>query len=672
MARDDQGFPPEAGDDGAFGEGEEFYPQEEGDPSRDLEWVPEDEDTGPLLDNGFDDEAASALPLKEDARATNASHQSVRAQAAADDPAYVAKLATIASIEEQSKAASNSSTPLRIIVSITLIALALGVGAGAFNYLKSLAKDPEKVDPEALGQAARVFNVEMVDHHEEIGAYATVTTPLRSTTTARVAGEVIWVHPSLQEGAVLSDGDPAEGEPMPRGKLMPLMELDPAPYQLALDLANAQKTEAERQRDEAISAQDQIDVELSALPTRRANINSQLELAREAQSVAEEGAGVALESVRASESTLESIKQSLLAAKDTLELGKKQLQRLLDLQETGDATEAELDNQRVVVSNQEAAVVAATTQVRSGEAQLIEARNRAVSSKSAVVQAKTSVQTLLNQLDEIDESEKQLQARKISAQKAVARAESSIERVSQAIRSAELNLSYTKIYAPFPSARVRTMHARLGDYVAPGSPLFLSAGGSYLEIEVRVPADKRFGVTIGSPLKVLSRPDGEALLQNEVKVSRLSPIVDPNSRTRTAYVMVWEADMRADRLLQPGEMVYVELEGKLHHEVFRLPRSAEVESGFFVARPANEEQAKRGITHIARRVGDGALEVIARSGDYVLVRNTHAADTGSGFEMRSLQPGDQLIVSNLDVMVEGLAIRPVQEGENLANDAAQK
>ena len=90
-----------------------------------------------------------------------------------------------------------------------------------------------------------------------------------------------------------------------------------------------------------------------------------------------------------------------------------------------------------------------------------------------------------------------------------------------------------------------------------------------------------------------------------------------------------------DRELQPlilGEYVRVEIEGEELHEVFRIPRTA-----------------LRNDREIWVAAGDGRLairpvEIIWRDEMQVLVRD-------------GLQVGDLLIVSNLAVPVDGMAVR---------------
>jgi len=122
--------------------------------------------------------------------------------------------------------------------------------------------------------------------------------------------------------------------------------------------------------------------------------------------------------------------------------------------------------------------------------------------------------------------------------------------MAERLRSAEAALaeaqalaSYTKISAPF-EGRITRKIANVGDFAAPGSPLFAIAGVGALRVEATLP-ESFPEVELATKLSVLA--DG---VPEEAILAESSPAADTRSRTRLV-----KADLAPSSTLRPGQFV---------------------------------------------------------------------------------------------------------------------
>lgn len=142
----------------------------------------------------------------------------------------------------------------------------------------------------------------------------------------------------------------------------------------------------------------------------------------------------------------------------------------------------------------------------------------------------------LQRLDRLRKSPAFSEARYADKAQEVARAKSEISRSQAQIKSAEaslaladLDLTYTKIIAPYPGAIIRR-HTEAGSYVSEGDPLVTLLDYINLEIEADVPANRVGGLNPGRELNA-SFENGQPLMAIVRAV-----IPDENPRTRTRRV----------------------------------------------------------------------------------------------------------------------------------------
>jgi membrane fusion protein (multidrug efflux system) len=134
------------------------------------------------------------------------------------------------------------------------------------------------------------------------------------------------------------------------------------------------------------------------------------------------------------------------------------------------------------------------------------------------------------------------------------------------LESAEIQLAYTEIRAPF-DAQVVTRDIKLAQYVTPGTRLFRISDFTPLLCRVEVPEKDLPRVRIGQTahLEVEAYP-GQ---QFPATVSRLRPTVDPASGTFTVTL-----EVATQGKLRPGMFASVYLETDTRENVLAIPRDA--------------------------------------------------------------------------------------------------
>ena len=134
------------------------------------------------------------------------------------------------------------------------------------------------------------------------------------------------------------------------------------------------------------------------------------------------------------------------------------------------------------------------------------------------------------------------------------------------LESAEIQLAYTEIRAPF-DAQVVTRDIKLAQYVTTGARLFRISDFTPLLCRVEVPEKDLPRVRVGQTahLEVEAYP-GQ---QFPASVSRLRPTVDPTSGTFTVTL-----EVAAQGKLRPGMFASVYLETETRENVLAIPRDA--------------------------------------------------------------------------------------------------
>ena len=119
-----------------------------------------------------------------------------------------------------------------------------------------------------------------------------------------------------------------------------------------------------------------------------------------------------------------------------------------------------------------------------------------------------------------------------SARGAVGAARSKLAAANSRVRSSSLDTRDTRVIAP-TSGSIEKRYAEAGEHVATGGQLFTVVRYDILELAAAVPERQANNVARGQTVQFLA--NGRSF---EGRVARLSPTVDPMSRSVTVYVQV--------------------------------------------------------------------------------------------------------------------------------------
>lgn len=244
----------------------------------------------------------------------------------------------------------------------------------------------------------------------------------------------------------------------------------------------------------------------------------------------------------------------------------------------------------------------------------------------ALAQAKASLAALDAQVLEASsraENAEELLARNfISDEELVARraalavVEANREAQRVAVQAAELDVSRTRITAPFDAVIVER-RAQVGGYVQPGSPLLTLSQLGGQEVDAEIDARYRGSLSIGTEAVFDSRGT-----RWPVRLERLSSVVDPISRTvRGRFRFVdGEADTGSS-----GEIIWNDLSGVLSVNVI-VERNNQL--GVFVA---DGETARFVVIDGAQQGRPAAVNLPAET--LVIIRGQNRLQDGDAIEV---------------------------------------
>ena len=207
-----------------------------------------------------------------------------------------------------------------------------------------------------------------------------------------------------------------------------------------------------------------------------------------------------------------------------------------------------------------------------------------------------------------------------------------------ALTQAELNVSRTRLTAPF-NAVVVTESIDIGQVVGPGSPVATLIGTDQLWVTVSLPIAEVEALSFGeagSRARVIQRLSDGRTVEHMGKALQLGGALDPATRLAQVTVGIdnpYDPESTALPLL-PGAYVEVIFEGLIATQVAKIPRSALYE-GDTVWVASDGALEKR------------AVEVIGGDEHAVIVRN-------------GLGDGDALITTSLSLPVEGTPIKTTE------------
>jgi len=221
-----------------------------------------------------------------------------------------------------------------------------------------------------------------------------------------------------------------------------------------------------------------------------------------------------------------------------------------------------------------------------------------------------------------------------ATEKELLRARAEVVAAKATLDRAKLDLERTTVRAPF-AGRVVERRSSRGARVSTGGILFTLVDLSLVEVPVALGASHYGEVAAGSDASIRIREGGEAVWTGTV--ARVSPTVNDRDRTFSAFLVVKGSPLANP--VPPGTFILAEIQGRAFDNVIAVPRIAFVGDRIYLAKGSSTDEAT---------VTSCVPEVLRMLPSTALV-------TGG------LEPGQRVIVSNLEQIADGAAVRVVTE-----------
>jgi RND family efflux transporter MFP subunit len=242
----------------------------------------------------------------------------------------------------------------------------------------------------------------------------------------------------------------------------------------------------------------------------------------------------------------------------------------------------------------------------------------------ALAEAKAALSSANNELAD---------AKALKRNALIAESELKIEAARQRISKSEQDLAYTEIKAPF-DAVIDTQLVEFGQYINAGRTVAHLLSSSSAEVSLPVTATD-VGFIDPSASVILSARIGEQEQQWRGRILRIESRVDQLTRVIPVVVEVaapYDPDAHAQRL-PLGLFVKATLPGTPISAAVRLPRSVlQADDSLFVLAD-NALQRRR-------------VDIAYREGNSIIVNG-------------GLKTGDRVVATRLEVMFEGMKVKPV-------------
>ncbi len=193
------------------------------------------------------------------------------------------------------------------------------------------------------------------------------------------------------------------------------------------------------------------------------------------------------------------------------------------------------------------------------------------------------------------------------------------------VQLAKLDVERCRITAPF-AGEVVWVSVDVGDHLLVGGEILRLISTRLIEVPIELPASVRPRVEVGTHCRL--EADSMPGMHWDGVVARIAPMTDAQSRTFAAYVDV-DNDMHQTPLV-PGCFLAARVEGPMLRRVLAVPRGVVVGDHVYVV---NDDVVHARAIRVDRYVGEQAVV----TGD--------------------LKPGDQLVLTNLDVLYDGAEVR---------------
>ena len=237
---------------------------------------------------------------------------------------------------------------------------------------------------------------------------------------------------------------------------------------------------------------------------------------------------------------------------------------------------------------------------------------------------------------------KALHGKQLASDKDLSDAQSAWEQTEASRKTAQLNLDYTRITAPFAGQIARRTSDR-GQNVTMGTPLFQIVDPDPLLAAIHLP--EREVRRLRPEQEVLISPDTDPDRDVRGAILRVSPVVDD----RTGTIKVTCRVTAEGAALRPGSFVRVKLPTAVHEDVRVLPKRAVVIEG--------------GENYVWKAVADSVLKLPVLTG----------AVDGNWIEISSgIEAGDRVVAVGHGALRNGSKFREVRKAAADSTSAARE
>ncbi|GJL68170.1 MAG: RND superfamily efflux pump MFP component [Nitrospirales bacterium] len=271
----------------------------------------------------------------------------------------------------------------------------------------------------------------------------------------------------------------------------------------------------------------------------------------------------------------------------------------------------------------------------------IEAQSRLAEAQRLLAQEEAQVEQALKEWQVLGKGEatalalRTPQLREIRAKVAAAKADGAKAKLQQ-IRCV--------LRAPF-NGRIRAKHVDVGQYIVPGEKVARLYATDSLEVRLPVSMEQlafldipwiseKNGSTHTAPSVTLHTTIGGIMGRWVGYIIRTEGALEPSSGqlSLVARVSQPKSDQNHGRPLLPGTFLQAEIEGREYHQVFVIPPAV-----------LNTRTEQVLVVDDTNRLKIQQLEVLKSETDRLVVRE-------------GLQAGDQVVVSGIDVPIEGMEV----------------
>ena len=264
------------------------------------------------------------------------------------------------------------------------------------------------------------------------------------------------------------------------------------------------------------------------------------------------------------------------------------------------------------------------------------ARQSALASRAAAQSALSTAEWNLEQARELLKAGAVPELDVRVAEQSVASARAQLAAADAQVRATSSETRDTRVIAPTHGVLERRF-VESGEHVARGAQLFTLVRADVLELAATVPARYASQVRTGQTTRFTA--DGRVI---EGRVVRVSPTIDPATRSITVYVQI----PNASGALKGGTFVSGRIVGRLIPEALVIPSAA------------------------IRQSQSGTPFVYTIDGEMVAQKNVQigVVDDGTGIAeiVSVLEEGERVIVGNVGTLGRGMQVRVVDRDDRPA------